>query len=284
MSLNAWLKVCESEMVTTLAVGLEKALKRLSSFMQNYEHKEFPDWIKTVPCQILLLCMQIEWTGLCTAVLRSAEKDSRLTHVLDRCVVLLKILSNRVIYESDKLCRLKLLQLITEVIHQREITTFLLTSDTSKLTDFSWLRCMRFYYNSNTKNISDRVSIEMANASFVYGFEYLGVSEKLVQTPLTDKCFLILTQALHLRLGGNPFGPAGTGKTETVKALGQLFGRFVLVFCCDESFDFQAMGRIFVGLCQVGAWGCFDEFNRLEERILSACSEQILTIQVNDEK
>lgn len=51
------------------------------------------------------------------------------------------------------------------------------------------------------------------------------------------------------------------------------------LFQGDESFDFGAMGRIFCGLCQVGAWGCFDEFNRLEERILSAVSQQILTIQ-----
>lgn len=71
----------------------------------------------------------------------------------------------------------------------------------------------------------------------------------------------------------------GTGKTESVKALGNQLGRFVLVFNCDETFDFQAMGRIFVGLCQVGAWGCFDEFNRLEERMLSAVSQQIQTIQ-----
>jgi len=34
-------------------------------------------------------------------------------------------------------------------------------------------------------------------------------------------------------------GPAGTGKTESVKALGHQMGRFVLVFNCDETFDFQ---------------------------------------------
>ena len=64
-----------------------------------------------------------------------------------------------------------------------------------------------------------------------------------------------------------------------MKALGVQLGCFVLVFCCDEAFDFQAMGRIFLGLCQVGAWGCFDEFNRLEERILSAVSQQVQSIQ-----
>ncbi len=41
------------------------------------------------------------------------------------------------------------------------------------------------------------------------------------------------------------------------------------------------MGRIFIGLVKCGAWGCFDEFNRLEEAVLSAVSTQVQTIQAS---
>jgi len=132
----------------------------------------------------------------------------------------------------------------------------------NSIKEFAWSYYMRFYFNPREKDDLQKLQIKMGNASFWYGFEYLGVTEKLVQTPLTDKCFLTLTQALSLRMGGCPFGPAGTGKTESVKALGAQLGRFVLVFNCDENFNSKAMGRIFIGLAQVGAWGCFDEFNR----------------------
>ena len=50
-------------------------------------------------------------------------------------------------------------------------------------------------------------------------------------------------------------------------------------FNCDSAFDLASMGRIFSGLCQTGAWGCFDEFNRLAEGQLSAISVQIQAIQ-----
>ena len=105
--------------------------------------------------------------------------------------------------------------------------------------DFEWLMQMRFYYDAKEKDPLKYLSVKMANAQFYYGFEYLGLTDKLVQTPLTTRCWLTMTQALDSRLGGSPFGPAGTGKTESVKALGNQLGRFVLVFNCDETFDFQ---------------------------------------------
>ena len=51
------------------------------------------------------------------------------------------------------------------------------------------------------------------------------------------------------------------------------------MFNCDEGIDFQSMGRIFTGLVKCGAWGCFDEFNRLKEDQLPAVSQQIQVIQ-----
>jgi dynein heavy chain 1 len=192
----------------------------------------------------------------------------------------LNILADAVLLDLSPIKRRKCEHMVTELVHQRDVTRQLLSDNVSSTKDFNWLYQMRFYFNPAVENPIHRLSIHMANATFYYGYEYLGVADRLVQTPLTDRCYLTLTQALEQKLGGSPFGPAGTGKTESVKALGVQLGRFVLVFCCDETFDFQAMGRIFIGLCQVGAWGCFDEFNRLEERILSAVSQQVQSIQL----
>ena len=281
-----WLRKVQEQMHFTLATKLEKAVGEISEMDYIGKVDEFIKWIEQYPAQITVLSSQVLWSASIEAALTgnktlkalpdgfSLESEEQVINNM------LSALSDQVLKDIKVDMRKKLEQLITELVHQRDVVRLLKSKKITNVEAFEWLYYMRFYFYPKTPDVLKRLQIKMSNASFDYGFEYLGVAEKLIQTPLTDRCYLTLTQGLYFRLGGAPFGPAGTGKTESVKALGGQLGRFVLVFNCDENFDFKAMGRIFVGLCQVGAWGCFDEFNRLEERILSAVSQQILIIQL----
>ena len=95
---------------------------------------------------------------------------------------------------------------IIEHVHQRDVTRQLISTQVTNTKAFEWLSQMRFYFDPKQREVLQQLSIHMANAKFNYGFEYLGVQDKLVQTPLTDRCYLTMTQALEGRLGGSPFG------------------------------------------------------------------------------
>ncbi|XP_041850617.1 cytoplasmic dynein 2 heavy chain 1 [Melanotaenia boesemani] len=228
------------------------------------------------PSQILCLADQIQFTEDVERAIKEQnlqqlelELNSKLEHYTT-----VDTSSDDHPNTESSILQLKLKALILDIIHNISVVKQLNQTGVTSTDDWAWRKQLRFYMGPDKC-----CHIHMVDAQFSYTYEYQGNAAKLVHTPLTDKCYLTLTQAMKMGLGGNPYGPAGTGKTESVKALGGLFGRQVLVFNCDEGIDVKSMGRIFVGLVKCGAWGCFDEFNRLEEAVLSAVSMQIQAIQ-----
>lgn len=277
--INDWLALLETSMKATLAELLAEAVEQYDPLFaaDEIDQAALNQYISSFPTQIVVLATQVVWTSSVEKALEAG--GATLQNLYDQEVKVLRLLAATVLGDLDPIQRKRCEHLITECVHQRDVIEKLINLNANTPNHYMWLLQMRYVYKAEG-DFLQRLHIRMANAKLNYGFEYLGVAERLVRTPLTDRCFLTLTQALCQRLGGSPYGPAGTGKTESVKALGVQLGRFTLVFCCDDTFDFQAMGRIFLGICQVGAWGCFDEFNRLEERILSAVSQQVQNIQL----
>ncbi|WKX91874.1 hypothetical protein Q1695_010144 [Nippostrongylus brasiliensis] len=239
---ETWLQSLSDEMRTTLRKLSVEAIRD-----ENLDPARYPS-------QVLCLAEQVRFCHDCEQALDGSRDFAKLKAALQEQ---LKAYTNTKV--NDIVLGLKLKALILDIIHHIDVVDQLISSNAGSTQCWTWQRQLRFYLAGDT------VVARQVNSEFNYTYEYQGNTPKLVHTPLTDKCYLTLTQAMFMGLGGNPYGPAGTGKTESVKALASLFGRQVLVFNCDEGIDVHSMSRIFVGIVQCGAWGCFDEFNRLDQ-------------------
>ncbi|KAK3263961.1 hypothetical protein CYMTET_27268, partial [Cymbomonas tetramitiformis] len=260
-----WLAMLERAMIATL----RSLMREASRAVRTTELQEF---INRFPAQVAFFGLQLQWCQEMEGAMHASRTDKNSVKKADMRVAAtlreLVVLSTR---ELPPMSRTTLETLITQQVHQKDVSQELLLSKVHSVNEFEWTKQTRVYWNSEL----DGCMLSITDVELEYAYEYIGVQERLVITPLTDRCYITLAKALGLFLGGAPAGPAGTGKTETTKDMGHCLGKFVVVFNCSDQFDHRGMGKIFKGLSQSGAWGCFDEFN-IELEVLSVVAQQEL--------
>uniref|UniRef100_H3ASB2 Dynein, axonemal, heavy polypeptide 9 like n=1 Tax=Latimeria chalumnae TaxID=7897 RepID=H3ASB2_LATCH len=267
---ECWLHQLEETMRVTVQQEVMEAVAA-------YEDKPRDQWLFDYPAQVALTGGQIWWAMDVGIAFQRLEEgfETALKDYNRKQVTQLNALINMLLGELTPGDRQKIMTICTIDVHARDVVAKLIAQKVLNGQAFSWLSQLRHRWDDDQRHCF----VNICDAQFQYSYEYLGNTLRLVITPLTDRCYITLTQSLHLTMSGAPSGPAGTGKTETTKDLGRSLGIMVYVFNCSEQMDYKSIGNIYKGLAQTGVWGCFDEFNRISVEVLSVVAVQVKSIQ-----
>ncbi|CAK0841283.1 unnamed protein product [Prorocentrum cordatum] len=282
-----WLSEVEVAMVNGLYALTKETLQ-----LYPEDGSDRTSWLlegrSALASQAQLLVDQVNWTQLAEVALEQMSAGTDVNAMKTNIEFHNRQLANSVSIvrmQLTKLQRVLMGALIVLDVHGITVLDNLVESGCMSPNEFDWSKQLRYYWvgengavTSQGDTISDDCVCKQTIACFKYSYEYLGNTPRLVVTPLTDKCYMTLTGAMHLNYGGAPAGPAGTGKTETTKDLGKALAVPIVVFNCSDGLDYKIMGRFFSGLAQAGAWACFDEFNRIQVEVLSVIAQQMLTV------
>jgi dynein heavy chain len=273
-NVEKWLSLdggVEDAMIKTMREVIKKGWK-------DYPERPRKDWVRDQYCQVMITVGSIFWTSESEEVLtnESGNKVQAMGKWFEKNKKQLEGLTELIRDKLTKNQRKGVVALVTQDVHNRDIIETLYNDKITNLMSFKWQQQLRYYWDLEV----DDCVIRQVDATITYGHEYMGALSRLVITPLTDRCWMTITGALHIKLGAAPAGPAGTGKTESTKDLAKGLAKQCVVFNCSDQIDYKMMGKLYSGVVSAGAWTCLDEFNRISIEVLSVVAQQVLEIRV----
>ncbi|CAJ1374166.1 unnamed protein product [Effrenium voratum] len=265
----------EEYMVKTMRAEVKKGWE---TYALESDRKE---WVRKQYCQVMITVGSIYWTLETEEVLTATEgnKVQLMGKWFQKNKTQLEGLTELIRDKLNKLQRSGVVALVTQDVHNRDIIQELFDNKITSMQNFKWQQQLRYYWDPKLDGDHGDCCIRQVDAFIMYGHEYMGALSRLVITPLTDRCWMTITGALHIKLGAAPAGPAGTGKTESTKDLAKGLARQCVVFNCSDQINYQMMGKLYSGVVSAGAWTCLDEFNRISIEVLSVVAQQVLEIR-----
>ena len=144
----------------------------------------FVNWATKFPAQVMILATQINWSMGVDEALKSSDAETGLKDRLSSLEDKLAVMAETVLKELPADSRKKFEQMITELVHQRDVVRDLIKEKVSSPTDFRWLYHLRYNYNPNAPELTQKLMISLSNATFYYGachFRYnLPLSKKII--------------------------------------------------------------------------------------------------------
>jgi dynein heavy chain, axonemal len=245
-NVEKWLLEIESiqwDSIRTLTVGS----------IEEYTKVNRKQWILNWPAQVILGVSCVFWTAEVTEALQSGGGEA-LTACNNKLNAQLKDMVVLVRGKLSKLERRTLGALTTIDVHNRDVVAKMVDLGTHEASDFEWMSQLRYYWEDAwkdgqaVKKGNKTLVARIVNARCLYGYEYLGNTMRLVITALTDRCYRTMIGAVDLLYGGAPEGPAGTGKTETVKGERNIRFSMVVFFFADKLFLFSLFFCFYLNL------------------------------------
>lgn len=176
-------------------------------FMQSviaYEDKPREVWVFDWPAQPALCTTQIWWTTEVNAAFTKLEEgyENSLRDYQKKQIVQLNSLIELLLGSLCAGDRQKVMTICTIDVHSRDVVSKLIVQKVENANAFQWQSQLRHRWDRD----QDDCFANICDAEFRYDYEYLGNTPRLVITPLTDRCYITLTQSLHLIMGGAPAG------------------------------------------------------------------------------
>ena len=165
--------------------------------------------------------------------------------------------------------------LTTLFVHQRDVAQALLEDPSVCTNSFNWQSQLKYV---NLEDESNRVSINSCNGSMNYGFEYVARTHSLVMTPLTERCWFSILQAIQCKVGAACMSGPAYGKATTIRQLSYAVGKNLYELNCTAATQSGIVQDWLTGMASTGTWTLFRHVQKLSAPILAVMADSLRII------